>query len=142
MTRFALLSFTLAGILEVGGDAMIRKGLRGGGLIFIATGIASLALYGLVVNTVKWDFARLLGIYVGFFAVLSVLSGRFIFLEVVPRSTWLGLLLIVLGGLVIQLGGISQKTPDSVGRKGVGQAVSSAGHLQNAVRSHETPRNQ
>jgi len=63
-----------------------------------------LGLYGIVVNTVRWDFSRLLGVYVAVFAVVSVLTGAFVFRESVASSTWLGLGLIVLGGLVIQFG--------------------------------------
>jgi multidrug transporter EmrE-like cation transporter len=36
--------------------------------------------------------------------VVSVLTGRFLFKEDVPVSTWLGLAFIVGGGLIIQLG--------------------------------------
>ena len=52
----------------------------------------------------KWDFSRLLGVYVAVFAVVSVLFGRFLFQEVVPTSTWIGLGVIVIGGAVIQFG--------------------------------------
>ena len=104
MNVIAWLFFIAAAILEVSGDAAMRRGLRGGGIVFIVAGCMALAGYGLVVNTVKWDFSRLLGVYVGLFALVSVLTGRFIFKEVVPFSTWAGLALIVLGGLVIQFG--------------------------------------
>jgi multidrug transporter EmrE-like cation transporter len=60
--------------------------------------------YGLLVNSVKWDFSKVLGVYVGFFAVTSILVGRLLFREAVPLSTWLGLGLIVAGGLIIQFG--------------------------------------
>jgi small multidrug resistance family-3 protein len=63
-----------------------------------------LAIYGLVVNLVRWDFSRLLGAYVAVFALASVLAGRFWFREAVPPSTWIGLGMILLGGLVIQVG--------------------------------------
>jgi small multidrug resistance family-3 protein len=43
---------------------------------------------------------------VAFFALVSVLGGLLIFRETVPASTWLGLALIVVGGLVIQFGPI------------------------------------
>ena len=52
----------------------------------------------------SWDFSRLLGAYVAAFAVVGVLAGRFWFGEAVPASTWVGLGLVVLGGLVIQAG--------------------------------------
>jgi small multidrug resistance family-3 protein len=104
MTIVAWLVFIAAAILEVGGDAVIRKGLRGGIVWFIFAGFLMLGCYGVVVNTVKWDFSRLLGVYVAVFAVVSVLAGRFVFKETIPVSTWLGLAIIVIGGAVIQAG--------------------------------------
>ena len=53
---------------------------------------------------VRWDFSRLLGVYVGAFALVSVVFGRLLFKESVPPSTWVGLALILAGGLVIQFG--------------------------------------
>ena len=100
----AVLVFVGAAALEVAGDAVIRVGLRGGGWGQIALGGLLLAAYGLVVNLVPWDFARLLGTYVAVFAAMAVVVGRFGFGDVVPVTTWLGLALIALGGLVIQLG--------------------------------------
>jgi drug/metabolite transporter superfamily protein YnfA len=104
MTPVAWLIFVAAAILEVGGDAVIRRGLRGGVIWFIVSGFLMLGCYGVVVNTVKWDFSRLLGVYVAVFAAVSVLAGRFVFRETVPASTWLGLSIIVIGGAVIQSG--------------------------------------
>jgi len=103
--KFAVwLVFVAAALLEAGGDAIIRRGLRGRSLAYVLLGCITLACYGLTVNSVKWDFSKLLGVYVAFFAALSVLFGRFIFQESIPASTWLGLLLIIVGGLVIQFG--------------------------------------
>lgn len=104
MTLVAWIVFFAAAILEVGGDAVIRRGLRGGIVWFIVLGFVTLGCYGVVVNTVKWDFSRLLGVYVAVFAVVSVLTGRFVFKETVPPSTWIGLAIIVVGGAVIQAG--------------------------------------
>src|SRR4051794_5871247 len=98
----AWLIFLGAAALEVGGDAVVRKGLRGAGWAIIAAGCLMLAAYGLVVNLVQWDFSKLLGVYVAVFAVVSVATGRFLFHETVPPATWAGLALIVLGALVIQ----------------------------------------
>ena len=100
----AILVFIAAALLEVGGDAVIRIGLRGKTWAMIAAGFVVLGCYGVVVNTVKWDFSRLLGVYVAVFATVSVLWGRFVFKESVSGATWLGLALIVAGGLVIQFG--------------------------------------
>ena len=104
MTYFAWLVFIAAAILEVGGDAVVRKGLRGSGVLVILMGAAMLGLYGVVVNTVKWDFSRLLGVYVAVFALISILFGRFVFDENIPGSTWIGLSVILCGGMIIQFG--------------------------------------
>ncbi len=105
MTYFAWIIFIAAAVLEVGGDAVVRKGLRGNNFIFILAGFAVLGSYGLVVNMVKWDFSKLLGVYVAVFAVISILFGRFVFEENIPASTWLGLAVIICGGMIIQFGG-------------------------------------
>ena len=104
MNAIAWLIFFVAALLEVGGDASIRRGLRGGGMAFIVAGCVALSCYGLVVNCVKWDFSRLIGVYVGFFALVSILVGRTVFIESISSSTWLGLALILVGGMVIQFG--------------------------------------
>ena len=94
-----------AALFEVGGDAIIRHGLRGRAWATVGAGCLMLAAYGLAVNLVPWDFSRLLGTYVAVFALAAVLLGKFWFGEAVPPSTWLGLALVVAGGLVIQFGG-------------------------------------
>jgi drug/metabolite transporter superfamily protein YnfA len=104
MNILAWLIFIAAALLEVGGDAMVRRGLRGSGAAFIVAGFVTLGCYGLVVNSVRWDFSRLIGVYVGFFALVSVLVGRVAFKETVPLATWVGLALILAGGMVIQFG--------------------------------------
>ncbi len=104
MTALAWFVFIAAAVLEVGGDAVIRRGLRGSIVWFIVAGFLMLGGYGVVVNAVKWDFSRLLGVYVAVFAVVSVLTGRFLFKETIPVTTWLGLAIIVAGGAVIQAG--------------------------------------
>jgi small multidrug resistance family-3 protein len=104
MTYLAWLIFIGAAILEVGGDAVVRKGLRGSGLIIIMIGFATLGCYGVVVNMVKWDFSKLLGVYVAIFALISILFGRFVFKETIPAATWIGLIVILGGGMIIQFG--------------------------------------
>jgi drug/metabolite transporter superfamily protein YnfA len=104
LSLLPLVIFVAAALLEVGGDAVVRQGLRGQKWVLILGGCLMLGVYGLVVNTVKWDFSRLMGVYVAVFALVSVLVGRFWFQEAVSSTTWLGLAIIVLGGLVIQFG--------------------------------------
>lgn len=104
MTSLAWFIFIGAAILEVGGDAVVRKGLRGSGLIIIMLGFAMLGCYGVVVNMVKWDFSKMLGVYVAIFALISILFGRFVFKETIPVATWIGLAVIIGGGMIIQFG--------------------------------------
>ncbi len=104
MTYLAWIIFIAAAVLEVGGDAVVRKGLRGAGFAMILTGFGMLGCYGLVVNMVKWDFSKLLGVYVAVFAAVSILFGRFVFRETIPAATWVGLFVILCGGAIIQFG--------------------------------------
>ncbi|MEI9940978.1 MAG: hypothetical protein WDO69_27490 [Pseudomonadota bacterium] len=99
-----LVVLVLAALFEVGGDALIRTGLRGKGWLLIALGFVILGSYGLVLNQVPVDFSKLLGVYVGLFAVVSVLFGKFLFQESIPLSTWLGLGVVLVGSLIIQWG--------------------------------------
>lgn len=94
----------VAAAFEVGGDALIRAGLRGKGAALVVVGFAILGAYGVIVNLLPMDFSRLLGTYVAFFAVVSILCGRLVFGETIARSTWIGLGVILLGSLIIQLG--------------------------------------
>jgi drug/metabolite transporter superfamily protein YnfA len=104
----ALLVMIVAASFEVAGDALIRKGLRGAGPALVAVGFVVLGLYGIIVNKLDLDFSRLLGAYVGFFAIVSVCTGRFVFGEVVPLSTWLGLAVILAGSMIIHLGSLAR----------------------------------
>jgi small multidrug resistance family-3 protein len=104
MNVIAWFIFVVAALLEVSGDAVVRRGLHGRKPALILVGGATLAAYGMLVNSVRWDFSRLLGVYVGFFALVSVLFGRLVFGEKIPSSTWLGLLLMMTGCLIIQFG--------------------------------------
>ncbi len=94
--------FLTASLLEVGGDALIRKGMRGMGTGFIIIGFAVLGSYGIVINTVKWDFSKMLGVYIAVFAVMSTLFGQIIFKETIPAARWTGIAVVVIGGLIIQ----------------------------------------
>jgi small multidrug resistance family-3 protein len=91
-----------AAFLEVGGDALIRKGLRGGGLAVVVLGFGILGSYGVLLTWLEVDFARLLGAYVGLFALISLLFGRLVFREQVSPQTWFGLAIVLVGSLIIQ----------------------------------------
>src|SRR5690348_12432992 len=101
----------LAASFEVGGDALVRRGLNTSGVLLIVGGFLVLGTYGIVVNLVRLDFSRLLGAYVGWFALVSILFGRIVFGDRVPGTTWAGLGLVLLGSAVIQLGPTLLSTP-------------------------------
>jgi drug/metabolite transporter superfamily protein YnfA len=101
----APLLFVAAAALEVGGDAIIRTGLKGSRPWVLAGGFIVLGSYGIVVNLLPLDFSRLLGVYVGVFALVSVIVGRAVFGDQVSVTTWLGIGVILLGSLIVQLGG-------------------------------------
>jgi small multidrug resistance family-3 protein len=100
----ALVVFVGAAVLEVLGDALIRKGMHGSGVAMVAIGMVVLGAYGVMVNLLDLDFSTLLGAYVGIFAVVSVIIGRWMFREQIPVSTWIGLAIILAGSMVIHLG--------------------------------------
>src|ERR1700690_1459389 len=93
---------TCAAAFEVGGDILIRKGLRGSGIALIALGFVVLGSYGILVNLLELDFSRLLGAYIGIFALISLSAGRLLFRDQVSHATWLGLGLVIIGSLIIQ----------------------------------------
>ena len=99
----ALVVLVAAALLEVGGDAFIRRGLRGSGWMLVAAGFVVLGSYGLVVNLLQVDFSRLLGAYVGVFALMSIGFGKLVFGERISSWTWAGVAVILAGSLIIQL---------------------------------------
>jgi drug/metabolite transporter superfamily protein YnfA len=99
-----LLVMVAAAALEVGGDALIRRGLTTAGPALIALGFVTLGSYGVVVNQLALDFSVLLGAYVGVFAIISVLFGRLFFAERVGQTTWIGLGVVLAGSAIIYYG--------------------------------------
>ena len=98
---FVLLIF--AAVLEVGGDALCRAGLRGGkGGLLILGGVV-LWLYGITVNAPGWNFGRLLGVYIAVFFVVSQVVAVGVFREPISPPMLIGGALIVAGGLVLSL---------------------------------------
>jgi len=90
----------LAALLESGGDALIRQGLRGArwGLLL---GPVALVVYGFVVNLARWDFNRLMGAYIAVFFLVSQGLAVLLFRERLQAPILLGGALIVAGGLVL-----------------------------------------
>jgi small multidrug resistance family-3 protein len=90
----------LAALLESGGDAGIRMGIRGQKWGFLA-GPVALVLYGFVVNLSRWDFSRLMGVYIAIFFVVSQAIAVWVFRERLQAPALVGGALIVAGGLIL-----------------------------------------
>ena len=92
----------LAAALEVGGDALIRIGLRGPAYLLAVGGLVLFA-YGVLVNLSGLDFNRLMGIYITVFFVVSQVISLVLFKQVPDDRIILGGGFIVTGGLLILL---------------------------------------
>lgn len=95
----------LAAVLEAGGDALMRAGMQTTTLsrrpLFFIAGCLVLAAYGYTVNAPRWDFGRLLGIYVCFFFVVSQIIAWLGFAQRPTAGILCGGALITAGGLVM-----------------------------------------
>ena len=104
----ALLVLLCAALFEAGGDALVRSGLRAASpwtrVGLLSSGAVVLFAYGVLVNTPRWEFGRLLGIYVVFFFVVAQLISWLAFDQPPTRLVWLGGACIVLGGVILSLG--------------------------------------
>lgn len=100
LKTFALL--LLAAALEVGGDALIRIGLRGAPYSIAAGGLTLFA-YGVLVNKSALDFNRLMGVYIVIFFVVSQTISFILFKDIPDDRILLGGGFIIAGGLVIVL---------------------------------------
>jgi hypothetical protein len=89
--------------LEAGGNALVRQGLLRAWWPFLAAGIVTLGLYGLVVNEggLNFDFGRLMGCYIVAFFLVSQILAVVIFHDLPSGRTLVGGALILLGGLTI-----------------------------------------
>jgi multidrug transporter EmrE-like cation transporter len=97
----------LAAVLEVGGDALVRWGLKGGRWYGLALGAAVLFGYGLSVNLPKWDFGRLMGVYIAAFFVVAQAVAVVFFHERLQLPTIVGGILIIAGGILITVWRVS-----------------------------------
>jgi len=102
------MALLFAALLEVGGDALVRAGIHSsriwarGCLFALAT--AALFAYGWTVNAPRWNFGRMLGLYIVLFFVMAQVFSWLAFREPPPLRVLVGGLLIIGGGLVIATG--------------------------------------
>src|ERR1700730_11989976 len=103
-TPIILMVLFAAAVLAAGGDALVRKGLHetaAARVGFFLSGAAVLLAYGCMVNAPKWDFGRLLGVYVVFFFVVAQLINWLVFHQKPGNAVLVGGAFIVLGGIII-----------------------------------------
>ena len=96
-----LIVLLIAASLEAGGDALVRWGLSSGRILGFVLGAVVLFSYGVVVNLPKWDFGRLLGVYIVLFFIVSQLLAVVVFRETIPTPRSVGGLLVIAGGIVM-----------------------------------------
>ncbi len=92
----------LAAALEVGGDALVRIGLRGPAYLMAAGGLVLFA-YGVLVNLSGVDFNRLMGIYIAVFFLVSQVVSFILYKQIPDDRILLGGGFIVAGGMLILL---------------------------------------
>ncbi len=101
----ALAVLTLAAFLEAWGDSFFQAGFyRSSGfgrVLALVAGVAVLATYGSVVNVPRWDFGKLLGVYVVLFFLMAQILAKVRFGQSPTLPICTGGGLIVAGGLVI-----------------------------------------
>jgi len=102
-----LLLLFLAAILEAGGDAFVRLGLRSTAtaprILFFLAGAMVLFSYGWTVNAPAWDFGRLIGVYVVFFFLVAQVIAWIVFDQKHSHAVLIGGGFIAIGGLIISL---------------------------------------
>lgn len=105
----ALVVLAAAVFFEAYGDSCFQSALyRSSGIaraMAFVLGAASLAFYGLVVNVPRWDFGRLLGVYVVLFFVCAQLIARIRFGQTPSVAVIAGGALIIAGGVIITVFG-------------------------------------
>jgi small multidrug resistance family-3 protein len=101
----ALAVLTFAAFLEAYGDSFFQvsfyRSSGFGRVLAFAAGVAVLAAYGSVVNVPRWDFGKLLGVYVVLFFLMAQILNKVRFGHSPSVPIYAGGALIVTGGAVI-----------------------------------------
>ncbi len=101
----ALSVLSLAAFLEAFGDSLFQSGFyRSAGtgrVLALAAGAVVLTVYGATINVPRWDFGRLLGVYVAVFFLVAQILNKIRFGQSPTVSIYMGGGLIVAGGLVM-----------------------------------------
>ncbi|WP_109488216.1 hypothetical protein [Occallatibacter savannae] len=101
----AIFVLIVAAFLEAWGDSFFQSAFyRSAGasrVIAICSGALVLALYGSTVNLPRWDFGKLLGVYVVLFFLAAQLLAKIRFGQSPTMPIYAGGSLIVIGGFVV-----------------------------------------
>jgi small multidrug resistance family-3 protein len=101
----AFLVLAFAAFLEAWGDSFFQiafyRSEGVGRVLAILSGALVLAAYGSVVNIPRWDFGKLLGVYVVLFFIVAQILNKVRFSQAPTLPIYAGGSLIVAGGLVI-----------------------------------------
>lgn len=101
----ALVVLAFAAFLEAFGDSFFQIGFyRSQGVarvLALVAGAAVLAAYGATVNVPRWDFGRLLGVYVALFFVVAQVLNKVRFGQSPTMPVYAGGALVVAGGLIM-----------------------------------------
>jgi hypothetical protein len=104
----ALLVLGIAAFLEAWGDSFFQVGFYrasgAGRILALVAGVVVLGCYGATVNIPRWDFGRLIGVYVVLFFLIAQVIAKVRFGQSPTMPLYMGGALIVAGGLVIALG--------------------------------------
>jgi hypothetical protein len=101
----------LAAALEVLGDSFFQSGLHrttgSARILPLIAGTVALILYGATINTPRWNFGKLLGVYVALFFLMAQIVAWVRFHEIpAPRMIWGGAFILI-GGAILGLGRVS-----------------------------------
>jgi hypothetical protein len=100
-----LLLLAIAAFLEAFGDSYFQVGMhRSAGFARVAAfgaGVVVLAGYGAFVNLPRWDFGRLLGVYVALFFVMAQILNKVRFGQNPSLPVCAGGALVIAGGMVM-----------------------------------------
>ena len=101
----AFVLLAIAAFLEVFGDACFQSAMyQSAGskrAVWFVAGTLVLVFYSLFVNTPKWDFGKLLGVYVALFFLMAQIVNKLRFGHAPTAPIYAGGSLIVAGGMVM-----------------------------------------
>lgn len=103
----ALVVLALAAFLEAMGDSLMHTSFyRASGMgrvLAFAAGAAVLTTYGATVNVPRWDFGRLIGVYVAMFFLMAQILNKIRFGHAPTLPVCVGGALVIGGGLLMAL---------------------------------------